>query len=178
MENKGTRYYPYHVRWQQREGFLLWLDRPEPERESLWVDAQNSVPIFETYQQLNSFVLGLGQELESQVNKPTNLDAVADWLAHGTEQPVEECLGAWNLFDDLSAGVQKPFVGNAHNPKRDQVFDMLYAKNGPYLNSEIDVPWHLNGPMQWKLESLNTLRYILTQGLGLWKQSTYWQFKT
>ncbi|MGY3087739.1 hypothetical protein ACVWYF_000765 [Hymenobacter sp. UYAg731] len=175
MQNVVNKYYPYRVRWQQSEGFLLWLERPEPERESLWTDAQNKVPIFETCQHLGSFVLGLGKQLQNQETSPTNLDAVVAWLTNGTEQPAEECLSVWNLFDDLSAGVQKLFVGNEHNPERDLVFDLLYAQSGPYLSSEIAVPWRIYGPMQWQPEQLQTLRHILTQGLGLWQQSTYWQ---
>ena len=56
---------------------MWWLDRPEPARESLWVDALNRVPIFATHQQLNSFVLGFGAQLERQENLPVDLDAVA-----------------------------------------------------------------------------------------------------
>ena len=66
MENAGKKYFAYHVRWQHREGFLLWMDLPEPGRESLWTDAQNKVPIFDTYQQLNSFALGLNKQLQKQ----------------------------------------------------------------------------------------------------------------
>lgn len=165
---------PYRVLWQQREGFLLWLDRPDPEREVLWTDAENRVPIFETYQQLSFFVLGLGGELETQATPFTNLDAAAAWLANRIEQPIAECLRVWNLFDDLAASVQEVFLGNERSPKRNRVFDLLYAANGPYLNSEIVVPWRMVGPLQWQPEEMDSLRRILTQGLALWQQNTYW----
>ena len=174
MENLD-KHYPYYLRWQQREGLVWWLDRPEPARESLWVDALNRVPIFATHQQLNSFVLGFGAQLERQENLPVDLDAVAAWVAGAAELRVEECLRAWNLFDDLSTGVQKPFLGNEHNPKRNRVFDLLYAGSGLSPSSAVDVPWRMNGPIEWQPGELDTLRHILTQGLELWQQCTHWQ---
>ena len=175
MRNTGNKYYPYRVSWQQREGFVLWLGRAEPERESLWTNAQNKVPILETYRQLNSFVLGLNKQLERQETQLINLDAVATWLAGVAERPIKECLRVWSLFDDLSAGVQELFVGNEHNPERNRVFDLIYAESGPYLNSKVEVSWRMNSPIVWQPEELNTLRHILMQGLRLWQQDTYWQ---
>ena len=124
--------YAYNLRWQQREGLVWWLDRLEPAREALWVDALNRVPIFNTYQQLNSFVLDFGERLERQENLPVALDAVAVWVVGAAELPVKECLQGWNLFDDLSAGIRQPFLGNEQNPKRHRVFDLLHAGSGTF----------------------------------------------
>lgn len=178
MPNPDDRCYPYGVRWHQREGWLLWLDRPDPNREVLWTDSRNYVPIFETYQQLASFALSLNVQLKRQDAQPTNLDAAAAWLAGGTEPPAGECLRVWNLFDDLSASVQKAFGGNERHPARNRVFDLLYAESGPYRNATTPMPWQLNEPVQWQPGERNTLRCILTQGFEMWRQSTYWQRAT
>ena len=90
----SDKHHAYYLHWQQREGLVWWLDRPEPARESLWVDALNRVPIFNTHQQLNSFVLGFGKQLERQEKLPVDLDAVAAWIVGAAELPLELIVNA------------------------------------------------------------------------------------
>ncbi len=159
-------YYACWVRWQQQAGFLLWQDPPEPGRESVWADKQCLVPLFKTQLALGNFTAQLGGKLVEQLPRQLDLDVVVEWLNTNKKPPPTECLDAWNLFDDVSAGVNKPFAGNRKTTLRNQVFDLLYATSGL---------WCQSAPISWSSAERALLSAILTQGFELWQKHACWQ---
>jgi hypothetical protein len=161
------KYYPCQVRWQQADGFLLWVDKPEPEREALWVDRQSKVPVFETKDELISFAHAQGFKLEKLDAETTDLDYVIAWSSNPGARPIKECLHVWSLFDDLSAGVGELFIGNKKGHSRNRVFDLLYDS----------FFWNPTVPPKWQPKDVELLGRILNQGLALWEKHTYWHGK-
>jgi hypothetical protein len=166
MKQRKITYYACWVRWQQQDGFLLWQNPPEPARESVWADKQQLIPLLKSQLALADFVQRLGYVLEPELPQLVNLDVVAGWLKNSKKRPPFECLDVWNLFDDVSAGVSDPFTGNQKTPLRNQIFDLLYADNGP---------WQRPSVVQWPPAAQALLRDLLTQGLVLWQKHVYWQ---
>ena len=165
--NQQLLYYACGVRWQERSGFLLWVDEPEPGREHLWADTGEKCPIFSTLIELRDFALQQGWRLANrEAPHPADLDAVATWVGGAANRPLGECLSAWGLFDDLSAGTGQAFVGNKQSKARNRVFDLLYAESGPWKRPA--------EPVEWGARHLEKLRRILTQGLDLWESQTHW----
>ncbi|RZK88022.1 MAG: hypothetical protein EOO62_38295 [Hymenobacter sp.] len=122
--------------------------------------------MFKNQSALATFAGQLGFTLAAQSPKQLNLDAVAEWLTSDKKRPPLECLDAWNLFDDMSAGVGEPFAGNHKMPARDQVFDLLYVASGL---------WQQPAGAQWLAEDKALLHDILTQGFALWQKHACWQ---
>jgi hypothetical protein len=166
MKQQETMYYACRVRWQQQDGFLLWQNPPEPGRESVWADKWHLVPLFKTQLALSNFTAQLGAKLVKQSPRQLDLDVVAEWLGANKKLPPTECLDAWNLFDDVSAGVNEPFAGNRKTTLRNQVFDLLYATSGR---------WHQSVAIHWSSEERALLSAILTQGFELWQKHACWQ---
>lgn len=166
MKQGLTTYYACWVRWQQADGFLLWKNVAEPGREAVWATEQLVVPLFKTIASLTDFAHRLGVVVVVEEPLLINLDVVAEWLTDGKKWPVRECLAAWNLFDDLGAGVRAPFVGNHKTATRNRIFDLLYA------DSDF---WQRPAEVRWLPEELALLRNLLTQGFELWQKHACWQ---
>lgn len=165
--SKQPLYCACSVRWQERSGFLLWVDEPEPGREHLWADPEKKCPIFSTLIELRDFALQQGWKLANrEAPHPTDLDAVAGWVSGTGKRPFGYCLNAWALFDDLSAGTGQDFVGNRKGKTRNQVFDLLIAESGPWKRPV--------EPVEWGARHLDKLCRILAQGLDLWVRQTCW----
>ncbi len=166
MKQQETMYYACWVRWQQANGFLLWQNPPEPAREAVWIDEQGRVPLFKTQPALASFAERLGYSLVSEQPIIHDLDAVASWLNNTKKRPPLECLAVWNLFDDVSAGVNEPFAGNYKTPARNRIFNLLYADSGP---------WQRPPEVHWPPAAQALLRDLLIQGFELWQKHACWQ---
>ena len=92
--------------------------------------------------------------------------------------PCDECLTAWNLFDDLSTGIEREFAGNRKGPVRNRVYDKLFFGSevvgvNQQGKAEITGPHTRPWIPKWRLQERKVLRRILRQGFWLWQKYTY-----
>ncbi|MCA8831031.1 hypothetical protein [Hymenobacter pini] len=82
------------------------------------------------------------------------------------------------MFDDLSSGIGKPFLGNKKGTIRNRLFDKLYFNDGiiqlnPKGKMEFRGPHTHQWRPLWRRQELKVLRRILLQGFRLWQKYTY-----
>ncbi|MDQ2771250.1 MAG: hypothetical protein M3Y54_12205 [Bacteroidota bacterium] len=160
---EGTKYYIAQVRLHQQDGYLLWVEKPEV--EYLWANERNLAPAIKSPQKVEELAQQQGFPLE--VNQPQllNLDAVERWMHKPEKIPPPDCLGAWNMFNDLSRGINKGFAGDTKGPVRNRVFDLLYLTSGIWRNQALAV---------WSRQERKVLHRTLRQGFRLWSKHVYW----
>lgn len=159
----SARYYIAKFRFQQLDGFVLWVEKPEV--KFLWSNEKRQVPVFRNPEDAAQLGQRLGFNLEITVSRLVDLDVVAKWLDKPEKMPPQDSLAAWNMFADLGAEIEKSFIGNAKGLVRNRVFDLLYASFGPWSNSIIAV---------WPRQELNMLRRVVRQGFCLWDKHVCW----
>lgn len=169
-------YFICWCRWQQQNWYLLWWTSSD--RDALWADAAGRVPRFATPGEVASLVERLGLRLVQEGALCLDFDAVFPWLSQPAKNPPKEALRVWSIFDDLSSGIGKPFLGNQKGTIRNRIFDKLYLNNGLIqLNQKGQMefrgahthPWK----PRWRRQELKVLRRILLQGFRLWQKYTY-----
>lgn len=176
MPPPDATYFICWCRWQQQSWYLLWWTSPD--REALWVDATGRIPRFSTPQEVVSLAERLEVQLAPEEPSCLEFDLVFQWLSQPAKNPPKEALVVWNIFDDLSSGIGKPFWGNQKGTIRNRVFDKLYLNDGIIqLNQKGQMefrgphthPWKPG----WRRQELKVLRRILVQGFRLWQKYTY-----
>jgi hypothetical protein len=177
MDTASAKYYVSWFRWQAQDGYALWLTMPY--EDALWADSCGKVPVFSSLEDVEAFAARLGLSVEQEPLRLQNLDAVIPWMRELWEVvPCNECLTAWNMFDDLSSGIAKEFIGNRKGPARNRVYDKLFFGSGVVgINQQGRA--ELTGPHtrpwipKWRLQERKVLRRVLQQGFRLWKKYTY-----
>jgi hypothetical protein len=157
------RYFVSWFRFQQQDGYLLWINRVDS--EGLWTDAEQRVPVFSSPQKVVERARQLNLQLESKAPLLLDFDSVANWLDNPRKMPPRDSLGAWSMFDDLSVSIGKVFLGNVKAPVRNRVFDLLYLTGGIWRSEST-----ITGPRQER----KVLHRILRQGFRLWNKHVYW----
>lgn len=162
MEQKQDKHYFISwVRWQEQDGYALWINMPE--KELFWADAHRRIPLFSTPDEVESLASGIGVQLRPERPVKQDLDECWRWLQQTHKQPSAACLAAWNVFSEVAASTADFFTGDHRVPLRNQVFDLLYAYYGP---------WHSAKPA-WTLQQRKALRRILRPGFRLWQKYVY-----
>jgi len=102
-------YYALWLKFKGRDQYLLWFSN---EKDGIWVNDKGMVPVWENTEELKSFTIKVGIELEDEKPKCHDLDKVKAFLIKESwEIMANEVLEAWNLFIDLGNSVKdKGFI--------------------------------------------------------------------
>ncbi|WP_426492551.1 hypothetical protein [Hymenobacter sp. 102] len=176
MPPPDAEYYISWCRWQGQDWYSLWWTAEED--DGLWADEAGQVPRYTSPAGVRQLADGLGVQLAPEEPLLQKMDDVFNWLSHPAKNPPTETLTVWNMFDDLSSGIGKPFLGNQKGTIRNRLFDKLYLNDGIIqLNQKGQMDFR--GPHthpwkpRWRRQELKVLRRILLQGFRLWERYTY-----
>jgi hypothetical protein len=159
-------YYPYVIHDHARDIIVLWSggEQGAPDRLTLTPDGQ--IATYPDLRGLRQFTQANHLVLDADEPPVLDLDAVAAWLAHPSNAPIE-CdllLSAWNFFTDVSNSVGAP-LDDRDNAK-DRIYDKLFWGN----NLPAMTPPGEHYTPAWSTQERTTLARVISHGLSLWQR--------
>jgi hypothetical protein len=160
-------YFPLLYKIEGQRRFLIWVG---DEKDSIVVDADDSIPTFDDAFSLRQYAELRQYNLETEEPGLYDLDWVQSWCAdENTPINCSEALNAWNLFADIAASVQ---VAGHDFCVADHSASSIYQKLFWGCNLPSVTPEEESYVPEWAVKELESLRAVLSLGIDLFRKCT------